>query len=102
MRATKVDGPGPGSYKMPKQYMEGKKPLDIVKRTTFGTAARGTLDRRAENPSPSKYRPSKFTEASHGFSFPRAPNAADAGIKRDYREAPGPATYNIEHTDLAN
>ena len=102
LRPTKIDGPGPGSYKMPKQYQEGKRPLDIVKRTTFGTAGRGTLDRRVENPSPSKYRPSKFTEASHGYSFPRAPNAAEVQHKRDFREAPGPATYNVEHLDLAN
>ena len=96
-----MDGPGPGSYKMPKQYQDGRRPLDIVKRTTFGTAARGVVDKR-DVPSPSKYRPSKFTEASHGFSFPKAPGVGEVKHKRDYRDAPGPATYDIAATDLAN
>ena len=77
LRPKKVDGPGPGAYKMPKQYQEGKKPFDAVKRTTFGTAARGADDLPKDNPSPAKYRPVKFTEASHAYSIPRAPNAGE-------------------------
>lgn len=90
LKPTKVDGPGPGAYAQSKQYQNGKKPMDQFKRTTFGTAARGHNDLPKANPSPSHYRPIHFTEASHAFSIPRAPNASEKQHKKDYLDPPGP------------
>lgn len=76
--------------------------MDQFKRTTFGTAARGHNDLPKANPSPSHYRPIHFTEASHAFSIPRAPNASEKQHKKDYLDPPGPGQYSIESTDMAN
>lgn len=82
LRPTKVDGPGPGAYKLPKQYTNGKQPLDSVKETTFGTGPRGFSDLPKMNPSAAHYRPVHFTEASHAYSIPRAPNPVEVQQKK--------------------
>lgn len=76
--------------------------MDQFVRTTFGTAGRGYSDLPKNNPSPSHYRPVQFTEASHAYSIPRAPNANEKTHKKEHNEHPGPGTYGVESTDMAN
>ena len=44
IRPTKVDGPGPGSHKMPSSIIVKRRHPNSVDRTTFGTSAREFVD----------------------------------------------------------
>ena len=66
-------------------------------KTTFGNAARNFSNLPLDTPAPNMYRPIKFTEASHTYSFPKQ---ADDGNVLKGATLPGPQTYN--HTGLAD
>ena len=93
LRPTKVDGPGPGAYKMPSSIRTGKRTeshMDALKASTFGKSNRNFTDLPQENPGPGKYYPIQFTEASHGYTIPREVNDMKA---LESAKAPGPETY---------
>lgn len=93
LRPRKVEGPGPGSYKLPSSVQIKTRHPASVHRTTFGTSLREFNDLPQENPGPDRYRKEKFTEASHMYSFsqdyPRIKNS------KEIKEAnlPGPTHY---------
>lgn len=73
MKPRKVDGPGPGSHKLPSSIRAKRRPPWSAKMTTFGTSAREFNDLPKNTPAPNKYRPVVFTEASHAYSIPGPP-----------------------------
>lgn len=75
MRPAKVDGPGPGAYKLPGSVRVDKSHPAAISRTTFGTSAREFSDLPKDVPGPNRYHPSRFTEASHAYSIPHAESA---------------------------
>ena len=101
LKPTKVDGPGPGAYRMPKQYQAGTRLVEALRETTFGTAPRGFSDLPKANPSPAHYRPVHFTEASHAFSIPRAPNPIEMQQKKALQNLPGPHEYDLKALTMA-
>ena len=45
LRPAKVDGPGPGAYKMPSMFkVPRRREPTVIRRTTFGTAERDHLE----------------------------------------------------------
>lgn len=58
------------------------------KNTTFGTADRDPLH-NSKTPGPNKYHVVKFTEASHGYSFPVAPRTNENEVIKQSM-LPGP------------
>ena len=73
LKPRKVDGPGPGAYKMPSSISNGRpKTFEAGKSTTFGSSARNFVNLPKETPAPNVYHPVHFTEASHSYSFPKA------------------------------
>lgn len=79
MRPTKIDGPGPGNYKLPSCVKVESRTADSIhhhKRTTFGTAGRNFVDLPKDTPAPNKYRPVHLGEASHAYSI-RKKHGAD-------------------------
>jgi hypothetical protein len=93
LRPRKVDGPGPGSYKLPSTVSTGlSKSATDFSRGTFGSSVRKDLQSN-DGPAPNKYRPVQFTEASHCFSFPRAVENLDT-LKDGSRIGPGEYTIN--------
>jgi hypothetical protein len=79
IRPLKVDGPGPGAYKLPSSVKINHRHPDSVNRTTFGTSARNFIDLPKDTPAPNKYRPVHMTEASHSYSIAAPPDL-------DYKE----------------
>jgi hypothetical protein len=79
LRPTKVDGPGPGAYKLPGSVKIESRTADSIhynKRTTFGTSGRNFIDLPKETPAPNKYRPVHLGEASHAYTI-RKKHASD-------------------------
>ena len=97
MRPAKVDGPGPGSHKLPSSIkVAGQRTAmstdgSVRMATTFGNAARAFSNLPQDTPAPNMYRPIKFTESSHAYSFPKQ---ADDGNVLKGATLPGPQSYN--------
>lgn len=96
LHPKKVDGPGPGAYKLPSSIKSGKQTnnrelllhhltknknqdenqmtmrYDKTTKTTFGLAGRKFIDLPLNNPGPGDHRPIHFTEASHNYTIPKA------------------------------
>lgn len=68
-----MDGPGPGSHKVPSGIKAKKRPPWSACRTTFGTSGREFSGIPKNTPAPNKYRPVHFTEASHAYSISAPP-----------------------------
>ena len=91
LRPKKIDGPGPGSYKLPSGLKTGKRTVsshDSFKTTTFGNAKRGFVENNA-NPGPDRYDVNKFTEAAYTYSFPKG----NRGELNKNNDVPGPDQY---------
>lgn len=73
LRPRKVDGPGPGAYKLADTVKIQKRHPESIDRTTFGTSERQFSNLPKNTPAPNKYRPVHFTEASHAYSIARPP-----------------------------
>jgi len=56
LKPKKVDGPGPGAYKLPSSVKVVKRHPASVNRTTFGTAGRDFVNAK-DVPAPNRYRP---------------------------------------------
>jgi hypothetical protein len=56
LKPKKVDGPGPGAYKLPSSVKVVRRHPASVNRTTFGTAGRDFVNPK-ETPAPNRYRP---------------------------------------------
>ena len=93
MKPKKIDGPGPGAYKLPGSVQVKQRHPTAISRTTFGTSAREFIDLPKDVPGPNRYRPVHFTEASHAYSIPHAPNTAEDKIAKQALY-PGPHHYN--------
>lgn len=95
LRPRKVDGPGPGAYKLPSSVKTGKRTdshMDAMKQSTFGGAQRDFNNLPKEVPGPGKYYPVQFTEASHRYTFPRGGIDGNEGNYKN-AHAPGPQSY---------
>ncbi len=57
LKPTKVDGPGPGAYKLPSSVKINKRPDNAVVQPTFGTSNRATLNLTKSSPGPGAYHP---------------------------------------------
>ena len=56
---NKIDGPGPGSYKVPSALQSPRNdPYATSRRTTFGTSARAKAEPKSQTPAPNRYRAS--------------------------------------------
>lgn len=77
IRPRKTDGPGPGSYPLPGAITVAKSVSD-KKKSTFGVAKRDWSDLPKNVPAPNSYYPSKFTEATHHYSFPKSMKSNEA------------------------
>ena len=100
LRPKKIDGPGPGAYKLPSSIKSGKRTeshMDALKQSTFGKADRNFSDLPKENPGPGKYYPIQFTEAAHSFTIPRGVSDNKA---LESAKSPGPETYFGQHPDM--
>ena len=91
LRPRKIDGPGPGSYKLPSSVQIKSRHPASVHRTTFGTSLREFNDLPQDVPGPDRYRKEKFTEASHSFSFSQ--DFPKMKFKENFK-LPGPGEYN--------
>lgn len=88
-----MDGPGPGSYKLPGSVQVKSRHPASVNRPTFGTSQRDFIDLPQDNPGPDRYRKEKFTEASHSYSFSQDfPRIKEAKLVKESM-LPGPTTY---------
>jgi hypothetical protein len=92
LKPKKVDGPGPGAYKLPGSLNLRARHPSAVGRTTFGTAGREFSDLPQDTPAPNKYHVAKFTEAAHGYTFPLAIRGDDTQAQKRAR-MPDPHTY---------
>ena len=80
---------------MPSSIQVAKVP---TKRTTFGTGPRDWSTIPKNMPAPNAYSPSKFTEASHMYSFPKSMKSEEAKLyKASF--APGPGAYEVRRDD---
>ena len=93
MHPKKVDGPGPGSHKLPGSVQIKHRHAASVNRTTFGTSSRAFDNLPKDTPAPNRYRPAQFTEASHGYTFAIAP-LTDENKAQKQAMLPGPQNYN--------
>jgi hypothetical protein len=91
----KKEGPGPGSYDS-KSCIKIENPK---KRPTFGTAGREWSDLPKHSPAPNAYYPSKFTEASHQFSIPKAMRSDEAKLYKASFTV-GPGAYEIRKENV--
>mmetsp|Transcript_7022 Transcript_7022/g.11799 ORF Transcript_7022/g.11799 Transcript_7022/m.11799 type:complete len:230 (+) Transcript_7022:291-980(+) len=89
LRPAKVDGPGPGSYKLPGSVQLVRRHPMSVNRTSFGTSGRQFIDLPKNTPAPNQYRPVHFTEASHSYSIP-----CKLEDFKQIKPYPGPGQYN--------
>lgn len=64
---------------------------DAMKKSTFGTGARSVSNLPKNVPGPGAYYPTKFTEANHSYSIPRAASSQAIDFKK--AQAPGPQHY---------
>lgn len=87
--------PGPGAYKLPSLFKGQSRQVASFSalKTTFGTSERDFIDLAQGTPGPNHYRVAKFTEASHGYSFPVAPRNNDTELKKQAM-LPNPQTYS--------
>mmetsp|Transcript_33906 Transcript_33906/g.24952 ORF Transcript_33906/g.24952 Transcript_33906/m.24952 type:complete len:154 (+) Transcript_33906:289-750(+) len=90
----KKDGPGPGSYDMGSTLKIASKSEKGKQETTWGKAQRDWSSLPKGLPGPNQYRPEKFTEASHQYSFPKASRTDEAAVYKA-SIAPGPGAYNV-------
>jgi hypothetical protein len=95
LRPEKVDGPGPGAYRMPNSVKIQKRHPLSVNRTTFGTAGRQFVNLPKDTPAPNHYRPIHFTEASHAYSISRPPEIEPRDALLAKQRLPGPGSYNV-------
>jgi hypothetical protein len=97
LKPRKVDGPGPGSYKLPGSVKVEKRRLQAGSpgpRTTFGTSERAFNELPKDTPAPNRYRPVHFTEASHAYSISRPPQTdAHENYINKQKMLPGPGSY---------
>ena len=93
MNPKKVDGPGPGAYKMPGSVRIKHRHHASVNRTTFGTSCRAFDNLPKDYPAPNRYRPAQFTEESHSYTFAIAP-LTDENKAQKQGMLPGPQNYN--------
>ena len=94
LKPRKVDGPGPGAYKMPTSLKTGKRTQssnDAMKKSTFGNADRNFSDLPKDIPGPGAYYPQKFTEASYQYSIPKEKTGDINALKN--AQTPGPQQY---------
>lgn len=92
---TKVDGPGPGAYKMPSSIRVNQNHPKSVGRTTFGTSGRQYSDLPKDLPAPNQYRPVVFTKGSFSYTIPRPPEIDSKEIQiSKQRMLPGPGSYS--------
>ena len=101
IKPRKVDGPGPGSYVLPgairiTNTTSSQLSKKAEKKSTFGMSGRDAGMSKT-TPAPNAYYPSKFTEATHHYSFPKA-EREDKKIKQA-SFTPGPWAYEIRRDD---
>lgn len=95
LKPRKVDGPGPGAYKLPGSVKVAKRRTATDgTRTTFGTSERQFNELPKDTPAPNGYRPVHFTEASHAYSIARPPQTdANETYINKQKMLPGPGSY---------
>jgi len=105
LRPRKIDGPGPGAYKLPSTVISGKRNdshMDAMKKSTFGSANRNFSNLPKDTPGAGKYNPVPFTDASHSYTIPRSGiDGADGNFNKN-AHAPGPQTYFNQQPDHRN
>ena len=95
LKPKKVDGPGPGAYKLPGSVVV-KDEIKGEFKTTFGTSARNFIDLPQKTPAPNKYRPVHLTECSAAYTIPNPPpqgTEQDSNLIKQ-KLLPGPGSYN--------
>lgn len=93
MQPRKVDGPGPGAYKLPSGIKNGRpKTYEASKTTTFGSCARNFINLPKDTPAPSAYHPVQNRESVPSYSFPKAIDNVQNQIDKESK-LPGPGFY---------
>ena len=101
LKPDKVEGPGPGSYKMANTVTVKSRHPSARIRSTFGSSDRNFNDLPQFTPAPNQYRVAKFTEAAHSFTIPQSPRS-NGSQEAKQAMLPGPTSYETGTTlDLA-
>ena len=100
LRPKKVDGPGPGDYKLPGSVKIHRRNANSTQHSTFGGASREWSDLPQNTPGPTAYSqifpkpPEHRAFSSDGFAFPKDGEKGGTGGFMKIAANPGPGSYN--------